>query len=146
MHFRFGDYLGLQAYHYVQRPEYYIEALLQLQKDLQKRRENISDYQILCFFEENDKPIIDKYISLIKEFTQLECNFIYIPFEIADWEQILLMANCDHLIIANSTFSWWGAYFNAKTDKLVYYPNQWFGPANVHKLTHDLCPKIWTMI
>ncbi len=146
MHFRMGDYLGLQAYHYVQRPEYYIEALLQLHKDLQKRGENISDYQILCFFEENDKPIIDKYISLIRESTQFECNFTYIRFEIADWEQILLMANCDHLIIANSTFSWWGAYFNAKTDKLVYYPNKWFGPANVDKLTHDLCPKNWTVI
>lgn len=146
MHFRLGDYLGLQAYHYVQRPEYYIEALLQLQKDLQKRGENIGAYQILCFFEENDKAIIDKYISLIKELTKLECNFTYIPFEIADWEQILLMANCDHLIIANSTFSWWGAYFNTKADKLVYYPNKWFGPANVDKLTHDLCPTDWTVI
>lgn len=35
----------------------------------------------------------------------------------------------NHNVIANSRFSWWGAYFNQTTNKIVTYPSTWFGPS-----------------
>jgi hypothetical protein len=53
---------------------------------------------------------------------------------------MLLMSCCKHNIIANSSFSWWGAYFNSNADKIVCYPEVWF--AN-NTDTSDLCPLEW---
>ena len=49
-------------------------------------------------------------------------------------------------IIANSTFSWWGAYFNKNPTKIVTFPSKWFGRANEHLNTGDIMPKDWIRI
>ena len=59
---------------------------------------------------------------------------------------MLLMSCCNHNIIANSTFSWWGAYFNNNTSKTITYPDQWFGPKLSEKNIDDLCPNDWNKI
>ena len=56
-----------------------------------------------------------------------------------------LMSLCDHNIIANSSFSWWGAWLNNNLDKKVIVPNKWFGPAIQHN-TNDLIPETWERI
>jgi hypothetical protein len=64
-------------------------------------------------------------------------------YSIPDYEQLLLMSLTSHNIIANSTFSWWGAYFNNNINKIVCYPSLWNGSNNNVK---DLFPDSWNKI
>ena len=62
------------------------------------------------------------------------------------YTDLYMMSKCDDFIIANSTFSWWGAWLSHNEDKLVIYPDRWFGPNNIDKSTADLFPPEWRMI
>ena len=55
------------------------------------------------------------------------------------------MSKCDNNIIANSSFSWWGAWLNTNPNKLVIGPTKWFGSAINHN-TENLIPKTWVKI
>jgi hypothetical protein len=46
-----------------------------------------------------------------------------------DYEEFALLRKCDHYIIANSSFSWWGSWLSLKNpNKIVIAPKEWFGP------------------
>lgn len=57
------------------------------------------------------------------------------------YEDLRLMSSCRHHIIANSSFSWWGAWLNPGADKIVVGPRQWF--LDDSKDTSDVLPKDW---
>ncbi len=60
------------------------------------------------------------------------------------YEDMILMSRCRHNIIANSTFSWWGAWLNTNKDKTVVAPKKWFQYDKYD--TSDLIPKEWVRI
>ena len=62
---------------------------------------------------------------------------------IPDWKQMLLISSCDNFIIANSTFSWMGAYLANKN--YVVAPEVWFGPYYKNNKLHDLRPENWIL-
>jgi hypothetical protein len=68
-------------------------------------------------------------------------HFISHNCNVADWEDIRLMSACRHFIIANSTFSWWGAWLGASPDKIVIAPKQWFADPTI--VTKDIVPMSW---
>jgi len=138
MHFRLGDYKKLQDYHPLATYDYY-EHCLNFIKEI-----TTTSYNILYFCEDNDIDDVMITINRLEiEFPQYK--FIRGDNTLEDWEQMLFMSCCHHNIIANSSFSWWGAYFNTLNDKIVCYPSVWFGEKAKNN-TKDLCPPEWNKI
>jgi len=73
------------------------------------------------------------------------------PFTMVDhndtstnYDDLRLMSLCRHNIIANSAFSWWGAWLNANPEKIVVAPEKWFNDKYLD--TKDLIPEAWIKI
>ena len=57
------------------------------------------------------------------------------------YSDLYLMSKCKHNIIANSSFSWWGAWLNTNSNKIVIAPKQWIANTSVN--TKDIIPSSW---
>ena len=144
MHFRMGDYKNHPDYHPILTYEYYYNALMHMIM----HSVLTSKITVLYFCEKDDNKDVQAIINRLKNDFE-NFHFVKVDDKIEDWKQMMIMSNCDHNIIANSSFSWWGAYFNMNKDEYnerrVLYPETWFGPtANID--TKDLCPPDWVKI
>ena len=81
---------------------------------------------------------------MAKEF--LPENNDYIFCDTANWqEDLYFMQNAKHNIVANSSFSWWAAWLNNNSEKIVLAPNKWF--TDEAKINYkDVVPDSWTKI
>ena len=127
IHVRRGDYLMYPDHHPVCTAEYMGSAENIL-------REKYKDIKFLIFSDDSD--------WCKKEFTGND----YIIVNLRNpYSEMLAMSLCDHHIIANSSFSWWGAWLNRSKAKTVIAPKNWFGPA-INKNTQDVYCKDWIKI
>jgi hypothetical protein len=155
IHFRIGDSVQNLHIHPVMTNDFYYRSISYIVEQHTSGDTNLAnsrDFTFLVFYEPCDKVIVEENIAALQQ----RCDetfgggdrikFIFVVDTIPDWQQILLMSLCDHNIIPNSTFSWWGAYFNNNPNKIVCYPSIWFGPGLFHYDTSDLCLNSWHKI
>jgi hypothetical protein len=145
MHFRLGDYKLHPNMHPIMPFYYYYDALDHI-ISTRKNYDDMCTIRILYFCEKEDIEQVNVIINKLK-MQPLFSNFAFIKVDdsIEDWKQMLLMSCCNDNIIANSTFSWWGGYFNRMPNKIVCYPSTWFGPAS-NNVVDDLFPSSWHKI
>ena len=127
IHIRRGDFLINSGNHYNLSLSYYKNAL----------DEFGNDRQVVIF---SDDPQWCKEQELFADdrFLVSEGNGSY--------HDLYMMTQCSDFIIGNSTYSWWGAWLCNNPDKIVIYPDKWFGPNNQNNSTKDLFPKEWRLI
>jgi len=130
IHIRRGDYANnpdTKSYHGLCPIGYYEKAI----KKITNKIKNPTFY------------IFSDDIEWVKK--NLKTNFPMIFVEgNKDYEDLILMSYCKHNIIANSSFSWWGAWLNKNPNKIVIAPKKWF--VNETKNTNNLIPKPWIQL
>lgn len=132
LHVRRGDYANntkTAATHGLCTLDYYHEAI-----------------QYIC--ERVERPnffIFSDDMAWVKEHLKIDspCQHVDHNFGAENYNDMRLMSLCKHHIIANSSFSWWGAWLNPSADKIAIAPKQWF--ANETN-TQDLIPDEWLVL
>jgi hypothetical protein len=130
IHVRRGDCTSPEADRVHLPLEYYLRALAIMQ-------ERLGDPTFFVF--SDDMPFVKQYLprNISKVFVEHNDDF-------SAHEDLRLMSACHHHIIANSTFSWWGAWLSPGTDKMVIAPRHWYGPTDSY--WPELLPSSWLLI
>lgn len=125
IHVRRGDYISLGKCFKILDMKYYEKAI---------DKTNTKNYMVFS----------DDIDWCKKHFT--DNNFIFVEGNSPEVD-LAMMSCCEHNIIANSSFSWWGAWLNKNVNKKIIAPMEWFGPelSPTHN-TKDLIPESWIRI
>ncbi len=142
LHFRLGDYKRLSHTHPIQKLDYYVDALTFILS-----KSTYQKYKVIYFCEAEDNELVKTaYIENISNIFPL-LTFEKADDEMEDYEQVLYQSCCTHNVIANSTFSWFGGYFNEnKSQHIVCYPSRWFGGDAKNNKTTDMFMPEWKRI
>lgn len=131
IHVRRGDYVSnknASKFHGTKDESYYDEALKRVLK-------TVKNPKLFVF---SDDP------EWCKKNLKFKQETVYVEENSKGFEDMRLMMNCKHNIIANSSFSWWAAWLNQNPDKIVVAPKKWFNDPSVD--TRDVVPKTWVRI
>lgn len=127
VHVRRGDYLRLQEYHPCPDMSYYMDAVSEMRSRGAEKFVIFSDDPQWC--ETSLAPHLGANVSVEPPG--------------ADLDDLGKMRSCAYHVIANSSFSWWGAWLSKAEN--VIAPARWFGPKGPQD-SQDVCPPGWTRI
>jgi hypothetical protein len=146
MHFRLGDYINKRCYHPIMPVSYYVDAMTQLMRETPDK--SIQRWVFYCFFERANEAEINQRISQLYRDISPEFKFELrkVPQMMTDDEELTFMSMCDDNVLANSTFSWWGAYMNNNATKRVMYPSVWYGHQLYYLASGDMFPCTWNKV
>ncbi len=132
VHIRRGDYVSdakTKSVHFICDLDYY-------QKTMALIKERIADPVFYVFSDD---------ITWAKENLKGDYKIVFVSGPgMADFEELMLMSKCEHNIIANSSFSFWGAWLNQNKKKIVIAPGKWNNELNDEY--KDLLPGDWVRI
>ena len=132
LHIRRGDYLGNSIYSGVCTEEYYMNAVEQMLSKIASTR------NLKLFVFSDDKDFATQFINKIN----YPAKLIDSNKGMDSYKDMYLMSQCKHNIIANSSFSWWGAWLNNNPNKIVIAPKKWFGSGSEDNYK-DIVPETW---
>lgn len=119
LHIRRGDYVSDVAtnkHHGTPSLSYYETAVTKITEKISVSTPNLQP----TFFIFTDDPV------WAKENLKLAAETVFVSGRgIPDYEELTLMSMCQHHIIANSSFSWWGAWLGEKAESVIIAPHQW---------------------
>ena len=130
IHIRRGDYVSntqTTAFHGLCGLEYYRNAMQHIEQSIPNPT---------YFVFSDDKAYVKEVFSGKQHIIIIE----NVPY---DYEELFLMSYCNHHIIANSSFSWWGAWLNDSSKKQVIAPARWFATIEMNNQTESLIPPSW---
>lgn len=133
IHVRRGDYASnpdTTNFHGLMNKTYYLQAIQLITSKLENP---------YFFVFSDDKEFVK---TMFEGFDNIE----FIEGLTYDYEDLHLMSLCKHQIIANSSFSWWGAWLNRNERKQIIAPKQWFHDEEMQSKTTDLIPSSWIKI
>lgn len=135
IHIRRGDYMSPQnfkIYGNIATEEYYKESI----RIIEEKIENPT------FF------VFSNDMEWVKENIKINSKAFYIDINSGDdsYKDMQLMSNCKHNIIANSSFSWWGAWLNENKNKIVIAPKKWINREDVDSDKIELFCEGWTLL
>jgi len=144
IHIRRGDYVATPDHHPVLPIEYYETALSKFDDDIpvlifSDALDWVSDQKLF----ESDRFLISE--NHVKYSNKIKLGDGSIQQSLIPYWDLCLMSMCKGAIIANSSMSWWGAWLQDGTGKIVT-PNLWFGKAYSHYNMNDLIPESWEKI
>lgn len=131
VHIRRGDYQSTEnreIYGKVCTPDYYHRAMQRMRDTLEKKP--------TFYLFSDDKEWTRKH------FNETDCIVIDVEESGQDWKDLYLMTRCKHHIIANSSFSWWGAWLGYNPQKMVIAPEWWYYGMK----TPDILPNNWVKL
>ena len=141
LHIRRGDpklpwaYVNLEAAHPVCTWDYYDKALKEFPDDIPV----VVFSDVIDWCKEQEFFKSDRFI--MSETTDEFADGQRVP-----WTDLCLMTLCTDAIIANSSFSWWGAWLIDNPNKKIIAPKKWFGKQYDHCIMSDLIPDEWIEI
>jgi hypothetical protein len=138
IHIRRGDYVEAStvSVHGLLEERYYRRAFELIEARLGRGR-----FDLFVFSDD-----LDQAAQVLQFVSSARVNYVKSD-PARPWEDMSLMARCRHQIIANSSFSWWGAWLNPSPGKIVIAPRRWFSAAALRERNVcDLYPPDWILV
>lgn len=129
LHIRRGDYISnvsANEFHGVCSLNYYYRCI-------EKMQSQCGDIVLYVFSDD---------LLWAKKNLMVQCPVHWVEGVDTDAEEMYLMSRCSHHIIANSSFSWWGAWLNPSEKKCVFAPARWFQK----EAAIDIIPDNWIRV
>jgi hypothetical protein len=140
LHIRRGDYVNLSAIHSLCSIDYYLQGIDYIKNKLNTKFDLVIFSDDIPWCKEKLNYLEKDYTLIYDEETSSEKTY----YEHQE-QSLMFMTLCDHFVIANSSFSWWGSWLSNNLNKITIAPKQWYGHKEFNEYKDIYCDD-WILI